>query len=124
MKRYVYVAVFGVALLASPAFAHHSFAMFDTSKLITLTGTITEFQWSNPHSWIEINVPGPDGNVDHYSLEGGSTHVLARMGWKSKMLKPGDKVTVTMQPLRSGMKGGAVQTVTFADGRKIDGGGR
>lgn len=107
-----------------PAAAHHSFAMFDQTKEIELTGTVTEFQWTNPHSWVELDVPKAGGGADHWSLESGSIHTLTRLGWKSKMVKPGDKITVTLNPMKNGSHGGAMQSIVFADGKKIVGGGR
>lgn len=116
----------GAALAAfgSAASAHHSFAMFDQTKEIELTGTVSEFQWTNPHSWLELDVLNAQGAQEHWSLESGSIHTLTRLGWKSKMVKPGDKVTVTLNPMKNGSKGGAMQSIVFADGHKITGGGR
>jgi len=113
-----------LALAAPPAFAHHSFAMFDQTKEITLSGTVTEFQWTNPHSWLELDVRTASGAVEHWSLESGSVHTLTRLGWKSKMVKPGDRITATLNPMKDGSRGGAMQSIVFADGRKISGGGR
>ena len=113
-----------VASAATPASAHHSFAMFDQTKEVPLTGTVTEFQWTNPHSWLELDVTNAQGVVEHWSLESGSIHTLTRLGWKSKMVKPGDKVSVTINPMKNGSRGGAMQSIVFADGRKIVGGGR
>jgi hypothetical protein len=118
----------GLALLmvAGPASAHHSFAMFDQTREITLAGTVSEFQWTNPHSWLELDVPtlGQPGASTHWSLESGSVHTLTRLGWKSKTVKAGDKVIVTVNPMKDGSHGGALQSVTLPDGRKINGGGR
>ena len=118
------LAAAGLALAATPALAHHSFAMFDQTKEIELTGTVSEFQWTNPHSWLELNVTTAAGAQEHWSLESGSIHTLTRLGWKSKMVKPGDKVTVTLNPMKNGSNGGAMQSIVFADGKKITGGGR
>lgn len=117
----------GAAILvaaAGPAAAHHSFAMFDQTREVTLTGTVSEFQWTNPHSWVELDVPNATGGADHWSLESGSIHTLTRLGWKPRMLKAGDKVTVTLNPMKNGSKGGAMQSIVFPDGKKIVGGGR
>jgi hypothetical protein len=109
----------GALLVTAGAFAHHSFAMFDRDKEVVLTGTIREFQWTNPHAFIEINVPNAKGEQEHYSIEMNSPNNLTRQGWKSSMLKNGDKVVVTMNPLRDGKRGGLFVAITFPDGKVI-----
>jgi hypothetical protein len=101
-----------VALAAAPAFAHHSFAMFDNTKNVTLEGTVKEFQWTNPHSWIQIVAKDASGKDVEYSIEGGSPNGLARQGWKRTSLKPGDKATLVMHPLKDGTAGGSLVTVS------------
>jgi hypothetical protein len=101
-----------VALAAAPAFAHHSFAMFDNTKNTTLEGTIKEFQWTNPHSWIQIVAKDASGKDVEYSIEGGSPNGLARSGWKRTSLKPGDKAVLVMHPLKDGTAGGSLVTVS------------
>ena len=86
-----------LALAAAPALAHHSFAMFDARKTITVDAAVTEFQWSNPHSWLELDLmPGQDGatSFHHLSLEMTSISVLRNGGWGPRTLKPGDKVII------------------------------
>jgi hypothetical protein len=102
--------------LASSAYAHHSMAGFDRSKTVTLTGTVKQFKWANPHSWIELDVPNDKGETETWNLEMTAPGILARAGWKSTMLKPGDKVTIVARPLTSGEIGGQFVSVTFADG--------
>ena len=109
----------GALLVTAGAFAHHSFAMFDRDKEVVLTGTVREFQWTNPHAFIEINVPNGKGELEHYSIEMNSPNNLTRQGWKSSMLKNGDKVVVTMNPLRDGKRGGLFVALTFPDGKVI-----
>ena len=109
----------GVLAAAAPALAHHSYAMFDRDKEVKLTGTIKSFGWTNPHSWIEIDVPGPSGASETWGVEGNSPNNLARMGWRSTSLKPGDKVTVSIHPLRSGEHGGSFMYVVFPDGHTL-----
>jgi hypothetical protein len=109
------------AIIASQAVAHHSFAMFDQSKTVTLKGTVTEFQWTNPHSFIEMDVPGTGGKIDHWGIELNSPNNLTRQGWRRSSLKPGDTVTVTINPLRNGMKGGLFNTVVLPDGHILGG---
>ena len=92
MNRLVLAA--GAALaLAAPALAHHSFAMFDQRQIMTLEGTVTEFQWTNPHAFIEIDVPGERGAVTHWSIELNSPNNLKRQGWTRTALRSGDRVT-------------------------------
>ena len=109
------------ATLAGPALAHHSFAMFDRQKEVVLKGVIKTFQWTNPHSFIEMDVISADGKVQPYSIEMNSPNNLTRQGWKSTSLKPGDKVTLTMNPLRDGSDGGLFISVQLADGRVLGG---
>ena len=103
--------------LCGPALAHHSFAMFDRQKETVLKGTVKAFQWTNPHSFIELEVADAQGAVASYSIEMNSPNNLTRQGWKSGSLKPGDKVSVTMNPLRDGTRGGLFISVQLPDGR-------
>jgi hypothetical protein len=103
--------------LAGPSSAHHSFAMFDRTHEMVLEGTVREFQWTNPHSWIELDVRNEKGGIDVYNVEMNSPNNLTRQGWKSTSLKAGDKVTVTLNPTRDGTKGGLFVSVLLADGR-------
>ena len=104
---------------AAPCFSHHSFAMFEAEKQVTLVGTVKEFQWTNPHSWIQLNVPDASGKLVEWAIEGGSPNQLGRMGWSSGAQKPGDKVTVVARPLKSGEPGATLVTVTTADGKVL-----
>ena len=109
------------ALVAAPAFAHHSGAMFDSNKEITLQGTIKEFQWTNPHSWIQVNVADPAGKVTEWSIEWGGVSGLYQQGVRATSLKPGDKVTMVVHPLKNGNPGATVKSITGADGKPIGG---
>jgi hypothetical protein len=106
------VGAMAAVLVASPSFAHHSFAMFDAQKTMTLDGTIKEFQWTNPHCWVQILVKSPSGDLIEWSLEGTSPNRFARSGWTRNSLKPGDKATVTFHPLKDGTAGGSMMTVS------------
>ena len=101
------------------ASAHHSFAPFDLTKEKTITGTVSKFEWTNPHSWIWVDVPNEKGGVDSWAVEGMSPNYLARRGWTKTTLKPGDKVTIAVRPLRSGENGGMFVRATLADGRVL-----
>ena len=115
MKRLLIASTLVVMFIA-PVFAHHSPAAFEASKSITLTGTVKEFRWQNPHTWIEVT----DAKQVVWNFELTSPTYLVRAGWKSNTLKPGDKVTITGRPLKSGEPGSAIFTsVTLADGRTL-----
>jgi hypothetical protein len=102
-----------------PAVAHHSFEMFDSSRTINLTGTIKDFQWTNPHTWTWVDVPNDKGGIDTWGIEGMSPNYLARRGWTKNTLKPGDKVTITVFPLKDGLKGGTFLHAMLPDGREM-----
>jgi len=98
-----------VSLLAgatSLAVAHHSFAAFDITTEKTVTGTVKRFNYTNPHTWIWLDVANDQGGVDTWGFEGMSPNYLARRGWTRNTLKPGDKLTITFRPLRDGENGG------------------
>jgi hypothetical protein len=115
-------AFMGALLLTTPAaWAHHSFAMFDLQKEVTLAGTVADFQWTNPHVWIELGVV-ENGQPVRYSIEGSSINNLSRAGWKRSTLKPGDKITVVIHPLKSEAKGGSFVRALFSDGRSMTNG--
>ena len=121
MKR-AFIAFVGLVLIlgAGSASAHHSFAMFDRAKETALVGIVHEFQWTNPHSWIELDVPNENGGVDKWSIELNSPNNLSRQGWKSDSIKPGDKISVVIWPLRSGEKGGLFISLTLPSGQILD----
>ena len=105
---------------AAPALAHHSFAMFDFQASKSVTGTVEQFDWTNPHTFIWLQVPsGPNGATERYGFEGMSPNYLGRRGWSKSTLKPGDKVTVTYHPLKDGSKGGTYQKVQLQDGKEL-----
>jgi hypothetical protein len=117
MKTPLIACVSALLLMAAgAASAHHSGAMFDRDKQVPLTGTVVQFEWTNPHSWIEIEVPNDNGGTDKWSVECNSPNNLAKQGWKSTTLKPGDKVTILIHPLRNGDKGGRFMSVKLPDG--------
>jgi hypothetical protein len=102
--------------------AHHSFTIFDQTKEVTLTGSVTAFEWTNPHAYIEIDVADEKGVVKHWSVELGSPSILMQSGWKYRDLKHGDKVTVRINPLRDGQAGGLLIQATLPDGRTLGNG--
>jgi hypothetical protein len=125
MKSPVF-ALCGVSLalgLAAPASAHHSGAMFDRTKEVTLEGTIKELQWTNPHSWIEVMVPDAGGKLVQWSFEMEGPNVMHRQGWNAKTIKPGDRVTIVGRPLKDGRPGAAYVSIKLPDGRTLGRGG-
>ena len=120
MKIAFRMLLIGAALtLTQPAMAHHSFTMFDVQKQTTLTGTVKEFQWSNPHCWIQLLVRDESGKDAEWSVELPSPRVIFQGGWKPSSIKPGDKVIVTVHPLKDGSAGGALVSAVGPDGKRI-----
>ena len=106
-RRSAFVLGTVFALSTGAAFAHHSFAMFDNGKEQTIEGEVKDFQWTNPHIWIQVNVKGTDGKTTEYSIEGGSPNGLKRQGWTKKSINAGDKIVLKMHPLKDGTPGGS-----------------
>ena len=100
-----FIAIAGL-LATTAALAHHSFAMFDQSTTVTLEGTVKEFRWTNPHVFIEMLVEDDTGTEEQWSIEMTSPEHLARAGWRPATLKPGDAITLSIHPMRDGIKGG------------------
>ena len=121
IRYFVVPGVFIGGLAASGVVvrAHHSFAPFDLTMERTITGTVSRFEWTNPHSWIWVDVPNDKGGVDSWAVEGMSPNYLARRGWSKSTLKPGEKITILVRPLRNGEKGGMFVRATLADGRVL-----
>jgi hypothetical protein len=105
-----------VMMMAGTAAAHHSFAVFDHTRTLTIRGTVTRFQWTNPHGFLEVDVPQSDGTMKHYSIELTSINMMQRVGWRSNMIKAGDKVSAVVAPLLSGEPVGLGLEVTMPDG--------
>jgi hypothetical protein len=119
----LFLAAAPVAILAvaSPALAHHSFAMFDADKTLSATATVKEFQWGSPHTWLELVVLSEDKTEKPLSLELTTISGLQRNGWKPGTLKPGDRVTVTYHPMRDGTPAGQLVQAVTEDGRTLKG---
>jgi len=112
----------GLALVAGVTAAHHSFAAFDRERNVVLTGVVKEFQWTNPHAWIQVLV-AEGGEQKEWSIEAGSPNMMARQGWKSRTLKPGDKIALVMHPMINGSAVGSLVSVTLIDGTVLGPGG-
>ena len=122
MSRVLSCSLIAVAamLTASSALAHHSFAMFDQSKIVTIQGIVKDFRWTNPHVFIQVIVKNDQGVDEEWSIEMTSPEHLVRTGWKPGTLKPGDKITLNIHPLRDGnIKGGQYLNGTGPDGPLI-----
>jgi hypothetical protein len=122
MRKHTAIILAGAALalaMAAPALAHHSYAMFDSQQNKELSGTVSAFKWTNPHSYIEVMVTDDKGQTQTWGVECGSPAQMVRAGWKSSSLKPGDHVVVTVHPLRDGTPGGSFVQVQTADGKVL-----
>jgi hypothetical protein len=122
----VKVKYFGPFLILSallggpvPAVAHHGAASFDTSVEVTLKGTVTEWQWFNPHCFLKFDVKGEDGTVKNWAVEAGNPTDMTKRGWSRNSFKPGDQVTVTLQPVKTGAPVGRIRTVVLASGQEF-----
>ncbi|HXJ00451.1 MAG TPA: DUF6152 family protein [Micropepsaceae bacterium] len=123
IKAFSLLAVAALAL-AAPASAHHSFAMFDSAKTVTLTGTVKEFEWTNPHAWLRVMVDDQTtGKPMQWALEMGSPGQQAQRGWKPDSVKPGDKVVITLHPLKDGSRGGQLLSAQLPGGQQLTNGG-
>ncbi len=104
-------------MVAGPAAAHHSFAMFDKSKEVELkNAVVVEWQWTSPHTWLYVMVPNGKGQSLRYTIEGGNPGLMRRQGFGKGSLAAGDHITVFMSPLRSGQPGGAINAVKLPNG--------
>jgi hypothetical protein len=119
MKKAIWMSLVVIAALTAPVLAHHSPAAFDRTKKVTLNGTVKEFRWQNPHTWIEVEVPGDKGKPVVWGVELTSPTFLVKAGWKSNIIKPGDKVSVVVNPVRTGEPAGIFVSLTLSDGRVL-----
>jgi hypothetical protein len=118
------LTIAGLSLVqAAPASAHHSYASFDRSRTITVSGTVKSWEWTNPHTWLTVVVPDgkKKGAVQSWAFEGMAPGTLRAKGWSRVMLKPGDKVSLTMNPRRDGTSGGTLVSLTLPDGKVLGG---
>jgi hypothetical protein len=113
------LAALAAPLFALPAIAHHSFAMFDQSKVLTMTGTVKQLEFINPHTWLHLVITGPNGKDATWSFEGGSPAQLAALGWKPDNFHAGDKVSVGFRPMKDGSRGGQLMSVKLPNGLTV-----
>ena len=120
MRRVLFgLLLFAAALGAQTVLAHHSPVMFDQAQPMTLTGTVRQFQWTNPHSYIQLVVKNDQGQDEEWNLEMAAPTYLYNLGWRPATVKTGDTLTVTIAPLRKGGKGGLLLKAATADGTPI-----
>ena len=105
--------------MAAPAFAHHSFAMFEREKFLSVTGVVKEYEWTNPHVWIHIMAPDQAGKQVEWSFEMQSIAQDSRAGWRPDSVKPGDKVSIEYHPLKDGSRGGQLTAAVLANGKRL-----
>jgi uncharacterized protein DUF6152 len=117
--RAIILAGAASTLVSAPAFAHHSFAIFDQSKVNHLTGTVKDFELVNPHAWLHLNIGDGKGGTAEWSFEGGSVAQLVSLGWSKDSFKIGEKVDVGFRPMKDGSRGGQIMSVTMASGKKV-----
>ena len=118
MTRSIVGCICAMAIVvAGPVRAHHSAAGVDRTKTVTVTGTVKEFRWTNPHSWIDLDVPNDAGGTTTWSAEMTSPAFLLRAGWRASTVKAGDKVSIVLRPMKSGDPGGLFVSITLPDGR-------
>jgi hypothetical protein len=122
MKCTAYIVGLGLLSLGAPAQAHHSFAMFDRAVNLTLEGTVTEFEFTNRHSWLYVVTIAAEGQEAEWTIEMGGPNAMSRSGWQADTLKPGDEITVEIHPLKDGTYGGQYVLATLPDGTTIAGG--
>lgn len=123
MNRRRLLSMFVLCTSAASAWAHHSFAMFDSDNQIRLVGKVTEFRWQNPHVYIHLQAPDATGKMRHWTIECANPGILNRTGWKFNMIKAEDQLTVVVAPLRTGEPGALLKQLKLADGRVFGNGG-
>ena len=126
MRHSFLLALIAVSLIAAattPAIAHHSFSAFDMANTKSITGTVKQVQWTNPHIWVWVDVPNAKGGADTFGFEGMSSNYLNRRGWTKSTLKTGDKITVSFRPLKDGSNGGMFVNGKMANGKVLTMGG-
>lgn len=120
MRHYLaWAGALALSIGATAARGHHSMAMFDQTKTVKLTGTVREFQWTNPHCYIQLVVKDAAGAATEWSLEMGAPMYLYAAGWRPGTLKSGSEISVSINPLKDGKPGGVIVTAAFADGKPI-----
>ena len=121
MKIKLFAIFLGLLTVSVPLFAHHGAAAYDTSKKITLKATVTEWFWANPHCFLKFDAKDDKGNVVHWVAETSNPSDMVNLGWSKDTFKPGDEVTVTVEPVKNGLQIGRVMQVVLANGQLLKG---
>jgi len=121
MRIKALILVGAALVIAAPALAHHSFSMFDRDKNITMTGVVTEYEWTNPHTWIHMKVPDQSGKDIVWSFEMQAIAPNTAGGWRADSVTPGDKISIEFHPLKDGSRGGQLVSATLANGKHLGG---
>lgn len=121
MQRLIAGLIAGCLFVLStgPVSAHHSSAMFDKQTVIEVTATVREFQWTNPHIWIQILIENDDGELEEWSIEGGGTNTLFRRGWRPTSFNAGDEIMIRFNPMKDGSAAGGFIAAKLADGSTL-----
>jgi hypothetical protein len=119
MRKVLGLGAIAVAAFAAPAVAHHSFAIFDQSKVLYLTGTVKQYELVNPHAWVHLDIAGQDGRTAMWSFEAGSVAQLASLGWTKDSFRVGDKVEIGFRPMRDGSRGGQFMSAKLPNGQML-----
>jgi hypothetical protein len=121
MTSKLFPAALAAAVACAPsAFAHHSGAQFDAARTVTVTGVVKAFDWTNPHTNVQVAAPGKGGGMETWEFECSSVNIIARHGWSRDALKPGDKVTVVAHPMKDGSSAGLLRTITLPGGKVLE----
>jgi hypothetical protein len=119
MKKLLVLALFAVLFVSVPLFAHHGNAAFDVGKKVTLKGTVTEWVWANPHCWLKFDVKDESGKAVNWVAETSNAADMVERGWSKQIFKPGDQVSVTLEPVKNGKPVGRVLTVLLPNGTML-----
>jgi hypothetical protein len=119
MKTLVVWALFAVLLVSVPLFAHHGNAAFDVGKKLTMKGTVTQWVWANPHCWLKFDVKDDSGKAVNWVAETSNAADMVERGWSKQLFKPGDQVSVTLEPVKNGKPVGRVLTVLLPNGQTM-----
>jgi len=118
-RHTVLTALSAAFLIAEPALAHHSFAIFDQTQVLEHSGAVSEIEWISPHVWLHVDVADDAGNLRSWAFEAGNPGQLANMGWDPAAFAPGAQVTVGYRPMKDGSRGGQLMSVVLPDGSKV-----
>ena len=118
LRQWAFTAL-AFAVFTLEASAHHSSAMFDKTQVREVRATVKEFQWTNPHIWIQVLIENAEGEAEEWSIEGGGTNTLFRRGWRPNSFKAGDEIVIRFYPMRDGSAAGGFVAAKLADGSTL-----